>query len=107
MAKTHTDTDVGLNIMFTGMASGGRRYIAEPKDGAGIEARKRRFLEDFEVLLRRHVLPHADGEFSQSPVFKREFSCSHCLAPWTEQSETYNGGCCEGDEANNPESVAA
>ena len=28
--------------------------------------------------------------------------CSHCRAPWTEVSETYNGGCCAADEDSQP-----
>jgi hypothetical protein len=63
-------------------------------------------LEDFEMLLRRHVQPHAEGDYSQMPVIRREFSCSACGSTWTEKSETYTGGCCEADEANNPEAIS-
>jgi hypothetical protein len=29
--------------------------------------------------------------------------CSFCGGKWTEDSDTYNDGCCEDDEQNNPE----
>ena len=29
--------------------------------------------------------------------------CSYCGATWTEDSDTYNGGCCDSDETNAPE----
>lgn len=28
--------------------------------------------------------------------------CEHCDSRWTEDSPTYNGGCCDGDENNTP-----
>jgi len=30
------------------------------------------------------------------------YVCSHCNGKWTEKSDTYNGGCCDEDEKNNP-----
>lgn len=44
------------------------------------------------------VKRHADNvgaayvEFDQPPI------CEHCGADWTEESSTYNGGCCSKDE---------
>lgn len=32
--------------------------------------------------------------------------CEHCGGRWTEESSTYNGGCCDEDEKNNPEPAA-
>jgi len=33
--------------------------------------------------------------------------CSHCGDKWTEDSATYNGGCCDADEANAPAAAEA
>lgn len=46
--------------------------------------------------IKRHV-DHVEDAY---PVYS--FSCEHCGAKWTEVSQEYNGGCCEKDEANNP-----
>lgn len=29
-------------------------------------------------------------------------TCEHCGEPWTESNADYNGGCCDADEAANP-----
>lgn len=31
-------------------------------------------------------------------VAETQAVCSHCGAPWTEDSDTYNGGCCDEDQ---------
>lgn len=45
--------------------------------------------------VRRHVdnIGHVSIESDQSDV------CEHCGSAWTEESNEYNGGCCEKDQA--------
>lgn len=63
--------------------------------------REQEYQERCEEMVRdakRHVdnLQCAEVEFDQEPV------CSYCGHNWTEKSPTYNGGCCDKDEDNNP-----
>lgn len=50
--------------------------------------------EDLTALLQRRM---DDLEVSGR---RYEFICSSCGSPWTEESGSYNGGCCEEDEKN-------
>lgn len=54
--------------------------------------------EDLVAQIRRHV----DNLGSINVRWDDEHTCSHCGYAWTEQSTTYNGGCCDEDEKNNP-----
>lgn len=45
---------------------------------------------------------HAENVGDAFVEWETEDVCSHCGYPWTEASDTYNGGCCEEDEKNNP-----
>lgn len=71
------------------------------------EAETERACEQIADEIRRHV----DGLPSRwnSPnrgvniTWDNEPVCSHCGSPWTEKSDTYNGGCCAKDEDANPE----
>lgn len=63
--------------------------------------------KDFERLVRQHVRPHMDVEFSCFTEVEREFKCSGCGYRWTEDSATFNGGCCDEDMKNDPEAVSA
>lgn len=103
MARIHSDTKLDLLVQFSGRPAGGGFFTGNPKTGPEIEAALRRHVEDFEMLVRRHVKPHAIGDYLISQTIERDFSCSACGAKWTETSEAYNGGCCAADEANNPE----
>lgn len=57
-------------------------------------------------LIKTHVIPHA-GPFSTVVRVEREYVCDGCGHAWTEKSPDYNGGCCERDEARNPEVLEA
>lgn len=59
--------------------------------------------EEIERLVKVHVVPEADHYGFHRTIIEREFKCSFCNRPWTEKSETYNGGCCAEDEKSNPE----
>jgi transposase-like protein len=63
-----------------------------------IVALKRSTAADTISQIRRHV----DGIQHMEIVEDVEYQCEHCGSDWTEDSDTYNGGCCDADEANNP-----
>jgi hypothetical protein len=54
-----------------------------------------------------NVRRHVDNVGSASVMFDTVATCSHCGAAWTEDSDQYNGGCCDADEAANPEQERA
>lgn len=58
-------------------------------------------LADSEEIMRS-ILRHVDGVESAAIEFDYEHTCSFCGRDWTEDSDDYNGGCCDKDEANNP-----
>lgn len=60
--------------------------------------RYREACEEIATAIRRHV----DDIEGATVEFDTEATCSHCGATWTEDSNTYNGGCCADDEKNNP-----
>lgn len=53
---------------------------------------------DIKSAIKRHV----DGVSRVDIVEEFAGVCGFCGYSWTEDSETYNGGCCDKDEANNP-----
>jgi len=63
-----------------------------------------RTCEDIADQIRRHVddLP-SRGDRGVTVIWDDAGVCEHCGAMWTEDSKTYNGGCCEDDEKGNPE----
>lgn len=60
--------------------------------------------EEIAEQIRRHVdgLP-SRRDRGVSVEWDSQTVCEHCGAKWTEESATYNGGCCSKDEENNPE----
>jgi hypothetical protein len=49
--------------------------------------------------IRKAILRHIDDIDSASVVYETKSYCSFCGDEWTEASDTYNGGCCDEDEA--------
>lgn len=47
---------------------------------------------------RLEYVSRAEVCYNEDPV------CEHCGRCWSEENTEYNGGCCETDEENNPES---
>lgn len=47
--------------------------------------------------IRRHVL-----EAVASVVVERESVCEYCGSKWTEDSDLFNGGCCDQDMEHEP-----
>ena len=58
-----------------------------------------RACQDIVDQIHRHV----DDVGAATIEMDTNYVCSHCGEPWTEESDEYNGGCCDADEANNPE----
>jgi len=48
--------------------------------------------------IARDIKRHVDNVRSCSVEFDQEHVCEHCGAAWTEESDTYNRGCCAADE---------
>ena len=62
----------------------------------------KRLCADLEKQIKRHV----DGASKCETVWDLVAYCEYCGRPWTEVSETYNGGCCKQDEENYPARVS-
>ena len=56
---------------------------------------------------RDAIKRHCDGIGYVEIRHDTDKLCEHCGSYWTEESETYNGGCCARDEDNNPENKEA
>jgi hypothetical protein len=106
MSKIHSDSDVTITFTFSGLTVSGAEYLHD-NSVAAIEKIKLRHAEDFYRLVKRHVEPHAEGMYMTARRIDRKFACSACKRPWTEESDTYNGGCCAVDEPNNSQPEAA
>lgn len=57
-------------------------------------------MEDQAADLVTSIKRHVDHVAAAYAVY--DFACKSCGAKWTEKSHDYNGGCCDADEANNP-----
>ena len=53
--------------------------------------------------LMKKIKRHIDGVSASELQVDREFSCSFCNGIWTEDGDTYNGGCCDEDEKAAPQ----
>lgn len=51
-------------------------------------------------LVRIHVSPHTQIYKNVDVEADVSRSCEYCGSPWSEDSPSYNGGCCHKDEAN-------
>lgn len=63
-------------------------------------------LNRLEEAAKRKLSKFDDERGAVSVVYETEEVCEHCGYPWTEESTTYNGGCCARDELENPEDQA-
>ena len=52
----------------------------------------------------RKVKRHVDGVDSVRYAYDTNYICSDCGSHWTEDSDTFNGGCCRADIKHDPES---
>jgi hypothetical protein len=57
--------------------------------------------------IQRAIKRHVDDFGTTEVVYDRTHVCEHCGSTWTEDSATYNGGCCDKDEEANPHPEAA
>ena len=63
------------------------------------EQNQKRFIETIREQIDRHV----DDAICDVKRLSH-YVCEHCGYDWGTKSSTYNGGCCEKDEENNPNS---
>ena len=101
MPRKHLDTSFNLVLELDHV----KRYPL--LEGEAHEEANRAAMDEVEVLIKRHVSPHSRVNFTIVREATRDYRCVFCNAPWTEKSETYNGGCCAGDEKHNPENVTS
>lgn len=100
MPKIHSETEVQIVLTITGNAARGQAFLHPVKTVEEIEARKFRLQDDLNSLIKRHVSIHSPGEYNVDEIRRRLYVCPHCQAPWTEKSDTFNGGCCDADLEN-------
>lgn len=62
-----------------------------------------RACEDIESQIKKHV----DGVTHIRVRYDQENVCSYCKSSWTEDSPSYNGGCCDKDQETFEESQNA
>lgn len=93
MPRKHLDTRFNLILEIQHV----KRYPYPLLEGEAQEKSRRDALDTVEALIKQHVVPHSPVDF----VFRREairdYRCEFCDGAWTEESETYNGGCCARD----------
>lgn len=53
-------------------------------------------------VLANDIKRHIDGFTHIETVADSEGVCEHCGSPWTEDDNTFNGGCCEKDLEGEP-----
>lgn len=62
------------------------------------EGEEEQACRDLELQINRHV------DYSVVTTrHDKQATCEFCGRIWTEDGDTYNGGCCYEDEKNNPE----
>lgn len=66
------------------------------------EDRIERIMEQTCNEIKEAVKRHVDDVDDVIIKYDLEHECSECGWQWTEDSDTYNGGCCAADEQNNP-----
>ena len=84
---------VGTDMLYGITEEGRQRLLRDQKERA----------EEIARQIKRHV----DNVHSAHAVEETEMVCEYCGHRWTEVSDTYNGGCCDRDEANNPNADAS
>ena len=101
MPRKHLDTSFNLILELEHV----KRYPL--LEGEAHEKANRRVLDEIEALITRHVAPRSPVNFAFRREAERDYRCEFCNTPWTEKSETYNGGCCARDEECNPENATS
>lgn len=73
---------------------------------SGEEDRQRKYRERCEEIMA-DVKRHVDNVGHVGIEHDTEHVCEHCGWKWTEDSDTYNGGCCQKDEEAEQARLAA
>ena len=69
--------------------------------------REERELRDECQRLMAEIQRHVDGILAVNDTYDTVHTCSHCGARWTEKGDTFNGGCCDADVADEDARIAA
>jgi len=67
------------------------------------EGEFRRDLEHLAAQARLRLSKFEDERGDVLVEYEHEIVCEHCGSSWTEDDASYNGGCCQADEANAPD----
>ena len=101
MKKTEV-VDFTIQVNPRSLGDFGGLYIGSMNHPPDFEKQMRKRCEEIIEEIKRHV----DEVHSCWIIEEKQETCSHCGYKWTEKSETYNGGCCDEDEKNNPENIS-
>lgn len=63
----------------------------------------RRLADNIKTAIRHHVGVDYPDARDIAVVQMLEHTCEHCNGLWTEQSDAYNGGCCDRDLLADPD----
>jgi hypothetical protein len=80
-------------------------YLLAPSNRVLSKAEAGYELTELRNALRPLVRKLTDLEVDFDWRIDEEAKCGFCGYRWTEKSTTYNGGCCDADEAHNPASA--
>jgi hypothetical protein len=73
------------------------------RDGWHLEVTPHDDTESACQAMRTAIRRHVDGVSTVTILSSDASHCSFCGSRWTEDDTAYNGGCCDRDEAGNPE----
>lgn len=65
---------------------------------SGEEDRQKQYRQRCEEIIA-NIKRHVDDVGHMEIVYDTDGECEHCGSRWTEDSDSYNGGCCEKDES--------
>lgn len=100
MARQTRQTN--FRVVVTPRDLGDFGFFRTSNDGYGNneDARQKEYKRRAEAILRdveRHVDP--DNMGNAYIAYDTDKFCEFCGCDWTEDSRTYNGGCCDADES--------
>jgi hypothetical protein len=98
MKKPGAKTNIHVEVYPRRLGNFGFMRVTDSMVSANIE---KDYIDRCEEMIEQ-IKRHVDDVDSAYVEFDQEFVCEFCGRDWTEDSDTYNGGCCDKDEENNP-----
>lgn len=106
MGKVTKHTDWQVVVTAKRLGDFGLIRVSDSIAAVNEADRVRQYNERCEQIIR-DIKRHVDNVSDAELVVVTESTCEHCGEPWTEVSDTFNGGCCDKDWENDPETVCA